>query len=1817
MKEFIRKIVLLTVTLVLVGIGISCQNSFSGDDGGEESSPSLQAPVFTPASGQFSEGFKIIEIENKNNMGDIFYTVDGSNPSAESFRYTGPFKIYNSSVVKAVVIYNKSASLVVSSKYELNVGKTQTQLGIISGKIGLSNNLPEDVKEQLKNTDVYIFSDDLPGKVITCKMGGSYYIDGLDTSRTYDFYFTNTEPGVVQGAKTSRAATAEDENGRPLVANKNSIKPESGAGIEVDVNLSATGTIKGTAKRFDVTGAEEADQGGISVYIPGTSYSALTDKNGNFAMSGIPQGLHTIRAQYAGYTFVEKENVLLQTKDENAPETIIPETFNLSFGRGIVKGSVVLSDATEAGENAGILVNLSESTNTYSYSAVTNLNGNFSIVDIYPGTYTVEISKEGYDSAIISEIKVNGASCTSIPTTTLQVIGGKLSGKVSVDGLTVFDGITVLAENENGKKYFGIVNSAGEFSWESVSPGTYKITANYAGYKSISVSGIVVSMGNDVSDIRLSIKEKAIYTITGKVLREGMDSGFEGTSVVANNSTDKSFSKTAVTGTDGTFILSEVEPGDYMITISREGYITDNSIYVSVGTQAIEVIPDVILKNLLGSVKGTVTLESALDNAGIEILLKSEKNEKTFSIVTDTLGRYSISGIEPGTWRVQATKGGYNTGLSDAFSVNAGNTTEVSAMELKISHRSIYGTVVLEGRTDATGVRITATNVTKTNEIYSALSNKDGVYALSGMIPGEYILSYSYEGYRSYTGSSVNLKEDSSLNLEAITLGKATGKISGIVNLEGCSDHSGITVSINGTDYTYVTEADGSYEFTVPSGNYPGGVRFKRDDFQLTAKADTIPVLTDSTYGVLTVEMKCISVPVKGVIDLAGTDDNSGIKVTVDGLDDVETLTDTEGNWKLEHIPLGYRTFRFSKVNVPDVTSEKLLEPSIGLDIGKIGMIPDSATLKGHVYLTDMTDHQGILITVKTVGQEDMVFKTSSDGSFEATNILASGSHDIIFSKNGWVSQTITISDLVPLEEREIGANKEFILKDTEKPVVSSVVINSGANSSSSTKLNVDIIASDAGSGLYKMGVQVIPTIGGVDKQIYPSTPAWTDYKTGFEYNLEDLPAVVYSGNGTYTLVVSVKDKAGNISEVCKKAIRITDIVTTISGVLKGDNLHLTKDRSPYLVVADCNVTETDTLVIEPGVEVRFDGEFCISVSGEINARGTKDEKILFTSNSVDKETIWTEEEYGEYIDENGNYQWGPHEVTKTGIKTTYWTGIAINGSSVTVNNSNEYVSGNIMEYCEIEYTDSPLTVKAGAYINHCKFSKAKIRDWDADNYGHVYIKSTNIYSFNSTFETGVRLYDASGIFANNKVLKTLGMDWSCGSLFRQNHISNASVSFNYFQGYCSDNIFESVSFNISGNNNSGVISNNNFVDCASPIVTTTESYQIGRNYNFTNNYWGEGNTEELEYKGSDANISFISDNYDNFRYMKVDYSGWLTSANSNAGTKGEAFIPVGNAIVNCTSMENQEFTDPEITKEISYGGGSYTPLDKITLYVDGVPVRTDSEFKNYNAFTYSSSYSLGLPYMNAGKHTLKVVLVDKDGNTSEKSSYFTIIHSDTSSAELAGVSWNKTTGQPLKDSRTAYLWHLDASENEASDTNANIGNYTNSLGGLGGCSSNIYTSDNISLDLPNNAFTVEYWIKGSNRTRSPYLNIGKEDCFYIDSGICIYYETSNSSIDSHWSNISGPSGDGKWHHVAYVYGSNYVASYVDGILTNYSNNMNIEMYNSTKKLYISSDSNRFDAVDELRISNEARSADEIAAYYKDASEAMKRTTGSLDAIVY
>lgn len=1793
-------------------LGGGCQFSAKTEDNDNTVSISVANPTISPAAGDYVEGRKEISITSANGA-EIFYTTDGSQPTAQSNRYVGPFTIIGSKTVKAVSHINGKLSSVSSSEFKLNAGKTQSQLGVVRGVVSLSETLGEENISLLKDDTIYIYSDEISGKVVRSKIGEEFYFDGLDPAKTYDFYFSNAEPKIIQNSSVSRAATEKDENGHPLVANKNSIKPETGSGVEVDVELKATGSIKGCVKKFDVTGTEESDHGGVAVFIPGTSYSAYTDKTGNFELSGVPQGMHTVRAQYAGYNFAEKENVLLETKDENIPTTTIEETFNLAFGRGILKGSVVLSDATDTFGLNGISIVITDSTNSYSYTANTSTSGSFSIVDIYPGTYSVEISKEGYESALITDVKIQGGSVSTLPTTSFQVIGGSLSGCVTIEGKTDFSGILILAKSETGKSIFAITDSTGNFAWEKVSPGTYTINASYPGYKTVSINNIIVNIGSEVSGIVLPSMQKATYSISGKVILEGIQSGFEGTSVLVQKASTLENVTTTVTGLDGTFTVSDIDSEEYILTITRDGYLTQKSNAISVGKNTVEIVDDIILKNALGSVKGKAVLESALDNAGINILLISDSVSTTYSTVTDSEGYYSLGGIAPGSWKVQTTKSGYNNSYSDSFSVNAGAVSEVSAIELKISHRSIYGIVILEGRTDATGVRITATNIDNINEIYSALSNKDGFYALSGMTPGEYILSYSFEGYRSSSSFSVSLKEDSSLTMEEITLVKATGKISGIVNLEGCTDHSGILVSLVGTDYTYTTESNGLYEFTVPSGNYAGGVRFSKEDFQLTAKADTIPVLTDSTYGVLTVEMKAVANTVKGVIDLAGSEDDSGITVTIDEYPDLESATtDAEGNWTLLHVPVDaskYVTIRFTRENTPEVTSQVIVKPSDFVEIPKLEMIPDSATLTGHAYLYGMTDNSNIVVTVKTTGKDDTVVRTTSDGKFEVTNILASGSHEVVFSKEGWDSQSVTVSDLTPLEVRELSDN--ITLADTTAPIVDEVIINSGANYASDTTLKVELKTSEKGSGIEKMGVQIIPTILGEEKSIYPTVPAWQDYAVGFDYKLDDLPDSIYTGNGLYTLVVSVKDKSGNISAVCKSSITMTDVTTTLQGVLTGANLHLVKEKSPYLVVADCNVSESDTLIIDAGVEVRFEGEFYIAVSGQIEARGTKEDKILFTSNHVNEEMSWTEIEYGEYTDTNGNSIWGEHKVTKTGIKTVYWNGFSINGGSMTADSSNNYASGNIMEYCEFEYAKIPLIVQSRSYIKNCFFHD---NTGENENSGVVqcslYLKdNSSIITGNELNEGLACLSSGQSLIANNHISNSLYLS-SGNSLIKYNTFSNTGITLNWGDFFIQENIFESCQFeSVYGSGNK--VTNNNFVDCISPIVSTTQEYSSDYFYDFTQNYWGEANTQELELKGSNANISFIDDYYDHINYTKFIYTNWLTEANPDAGYKGQDFEIFGHTSFTSSLLGNSIFEAPPESLLLKCGVTSFTSLKKLSCYLDGIAINSNSYGGDH---FLNLTINLGLPYMAAGEHSLVIQAINILGEEIQKTVNFTINRADTSDTQLAGTAWNAATGQPLKDEKTIYLWHLDSSGAEATNTDATLDFYTNALGGLNGCASNVFSNTTIPLDMSTNAFTIEYWIKAESDNSGAHLRISKGNCFDIEPRIAYFTNNSNNMVE-----IAYPKRimDTEWHHIAIVYSGTYGASYFDGVLYDYRSDINSQMVNNDSKIYLDSRCASEALVDEIRISNAARSGDEIASYYKDAVKAMKNSTGNLGAIVY
>ncbi len=81
--------------------------------------------------------------------------------------------------------------------------------------------------------------------------------------------------------------------------------------VYVDVNLTPTGTFSGVA-----TLENAASHQGTVVYVHGTSYVAVTNPTGNYAITNVPVGSYTVRAEHAHY-LEDTENGTITTAGEN------------------------------------------------------------------------------------------------------------------------------------------------------------------------------------------------------------------------------------------------------------------------------------------------------------------------------------------------------------------------------------------------------------------------------------------------------------------------------------------------------------------------------------------------------------------------------------------------------------------------------------------------------------------------------------------------------------------------------------------------------------------------------------------------------------------------------------------------------------------------------------------------------------------------------------------------------------------------------------------------------------------------------------------------------------------------------------------------------------------------------------------------------------------------------------------------------------------------------------------------------------------------------------------------------------------------------------------------------------------------------------------------------------------------------------------------------------------------------------------------------------------------------------------------------------
>jgi len=188
--------------------------------------------------------------------------------------------------------------------------------------------------------------------------------------------------------------------------------------LVVTLCLTLPGQISGKAILSDAATQPNGSLG-IVLFIAGTSFSAMTAKDGSYLISGVPPGKnYTLVASKVGYdsAIATASVAILQTTSVatlSLPKTVIPAA------TGSISGTALLSDGPP---HSGIFVYLSGT----AYMTTTSVSGAFSLGGVAPGSYVITGSKEGYASAT-SPVSVSAGSNTAAGALSLMAIPKEVS----------------------------------------------------------------------------------------------------------------------------------------------------------------------------------------------------------------------------------------------------------------------------------------------------------------------------------------------------------------------------------------------------------------------------------------------------------------------------------------------------------------------------------------------------------------------------------------------------------------------------------------------------------------------------------------------------------------------------------------------------------------------------------------------------------------------------------------------------------------------------------------------------------------------------------------------------------------------------------------------------------------------------------------------------------------------------------------------------------------------------------------------------------------------------------------------------------------------------------------------------------------------------------------------------------------------------------------------------------------------------------------------------------------------------------------------
>jgi SdrD B-like domain len=310
-----------------------------------------------------------------------------------------------------------------------------------------------------------------------------------------------------------------------------------------------------TPQTFSISGTITPVTGGngATITISGAANATATaNSSGSFTVSGLANGTYTITPSHAGYSF-SPGSMSVTISNASVTTGISFTATALTFGiSGTLSPVVGGSGATVTLSGAANATTTSDGAGNYSFSGLAN------------GTYTVTPSHTGYTFNPSSmTATVNGASAAGINFTATPQVGPTFSISGTISPIAGGSGATVTLSGATAATT--ITDSAGNYTFASLSNGTYAVTPSHTGYTFNPGVQTATVNGANVTGVNFTAQSNPTFSISGTI---SPVTGGSGSTVTLSGAA----AATTVTDASGNYIFSGLANGTYTVTPTNTGY---------------------------------------------------------------------------------------------------------------------------------------------------------------------------------------------------------------------------------------------------------------------------------------------------------------------------------------------------------------------------------------------------------------------------------------------------------------------------------------------------------------------------------------------------------------------------------------------------------------------------------------------------------------------------------------------------------------------------------------------------------------------------------------------------------------------------------------------------------------------------------------------------------------------------------------------------------------------------------------------------------------------------------------------------------------------------------------------------------------------------------------------------------------------------------------------------------------------------------------------------------------------------------------------